>query len=107
MPVKRLLIAALALLMPLAAAAAQIYPNPVNPDRGELLHLGDVQQGQRMTIYNAVGESVYSATLTGVPSQDVWDCVNSNGVQVVTGVYFVVISGVSEVYRVAVVRDKR
>src|SRR4051812_12524380 len=90
-----------------ALPAAQIYPNPLNPDKGETLHIADVKAGDRMTVYNVAGESVYAATLSGNPSLDFWDCLNSNGVQVVTGVYFVVISGSSGVYRVAVVRDKR
>jgi hypothetical protein len=103
----RLFVILLALLGPLALPAAQIYPNPLNPDKGETLHIADVKNGDRMAIYNVAGESVYAATLSGNPSLDFWDCLNSNGVQVVTGVYFVVISGSPEVYRVAVVRDKR
>ena len=104
---KSLLGTVLALGLAAGLAAAQVYPNPLNPDKGETLHIADVKAGDRMTVYNVAGESVYAATLSGNPSLDFWDCLNSNGVQVVTGVYFVVISGSAEVYRVAVVRDKR
>ncbi len=81
---------------------AQLYPNPFNPDR-ELFYLGNVPAGATMNIYNLIGEKVYSVGLKGNPALDFWDGLNSNGVKVVTGVYFVVIQG--NVYRLAVVRN--
>jgi len=81
---------------------AQLYPNPFNPDK-ELFYLGNVPANEKMTIYNLIGERVYSVTLKGNPNADYWDGLNSNGVKVVTGIYFVVIQG--NVYRLAVVRN--
>lgn len=81
---------------------AQLYPNPFNPDK-ELFYLGNVPANERMNIYNLIGERVYTVVLRGNPAYDFWDGLNSNGVKVVTGIYFVVIQG--NVYRLAVVRN--
>jgi hypothetical protein len=81
---------------------AQLYPNPFNPDK-ELFYLGNVKAGAQMNIYNLIGEKVYQVRLQGNPNLDFWDGLNSNGVKVVTGIYFVVIDG--QVYRLAVVRN--
>ena len=83
----------------------QIYPNPYNPDKGEFFHLGNVPAGETMTIYNMIGELVYSQRLKGNPALDTWDGLNNNGVKVVTGIYFLVVSGNKQVLRLAVVRN--
>lgn len=84
---------------------AQIYPNPFNPDRGEVFRLGNVPAGETMTIYNLIGEFVYSAKIRGNPALDAWDGMNANGIRVVTGIYFITISGSSKIYRMAVLRN--
>ncbi len=84
---------------------AQIYPNPFNPDRGEVFHLGNVPAGETLTIYNLIGEFVYSSKIKGNPALDVWDGMNANGIRVVTGIYFITISGSSQIYRMAVLRN--
>jgi hypothetical protein len=86
---------------------ARIWPNPVSPDKGELLHIGFVVAGAKMRIYNMVGELVYNKTLLGDWQLDGWDCRNNNGIQVVTGVYFMLISGDSRVYKFSVLRENR
>jgi hypothetical protein len=87
-------------------AAALIYPNPYNPDKGEVYHLGNVAAGETLTIYNMIGELVYSQKLKGNPSLDTWDGLNNNGVKVVTGIYFLVVSGSKQTQRLAVVRNR-
>jgi hypothetical protein len=87
---------------PVAAAGVQLFPNPFHPDRGESFHLGNVAPGLRVSIYNIIGEPVISFTSKGSPAQDRWDGLNANGVQVVTGIYFLNMGG--KTYRIAVVR---
>ena len=82
---------------------AQLFPNPYHADQG-LFHLGNVPPGQDVSIYDMIGQKVRSFTTVGNPLMDTWDGNNSNGVKVVTGVYFVVIQG--NVYRLAVVRGQ-
>ena len=81
---------------------AQLFPNPFHPDQGEVFHLGNIPEGEKVVIYNMIGEHVYSFRTKGNPGFDVWDGLNLNGVRVVTGIYFLVVKG--KVYRVAVVR---
>lgn len=86
----------------------QIYPNPFNPDKGEVFHIGNIAAGDQMKIYNMIGELVYSLKLKGNLYQDVWNGDNNNGVKVVTGVYFLVLSGsTNQIFRVAVVRENK
>jgi hypothetical protein len=86
---------------------ARIWPNPVSPDKGELLHIGYVVAGAKMRVYNMVGELVYNKTLLGDWQLDAWDCRNNNGIPIVTGVYFMLISNDSRVYKFSVLRENR
>ncbi len=86
-----------------APAALQLFPNPFHPDRGEFFHVGNLPAGVQISIYNLIGETVYRFTSKGNAALDRWDGVNSNGVQVVTGVY--ILEADHKVYRLAVVRN--
>jgi hypothetical protein len=89
----------------------EVYPNPFYPDSSSsLFHVGNVQAGQEMTIYDMIGRLVYSKALVGNPQVDTWDGSNNNGVTVGTGIYILVITGdgqQNQIYRVAVVRASR
>jgi hypothetical protein len=92
---------------PTVGPDTHVYPNPFNPDKGEVFHLGNVNAGDTVAIYNIIGELVRSFKLTGDPTKDVWDGVNNNGVRVTTGVYFMKISSIDKIFRVAILHGSQ
>jgi hypothetical protein len=89
----------------------RLYPNPVylddpNPN-AHVLRFDQVAPGSEAQVYDIVGQPVITLHLTGDYHQDAWDCVNSNGAVVATGVYIVMItqpSGQRSIQRAAVLR---
>ena len=89
-----------------------IYPNPLdlrdpNPVN-RLLHISTDQPGGHYAVYNVVGEPIYSHDLRGDPALDSWDAVNTNGVEVVTGIYVLVVTqanGKRSVHRIGILRE--
>jgi flagellar hook assembly protein FlgD len=84
------------------------YPNPFHPDRAEIfrIKLNSNTSNASVTIYDMVGRKVRSFTGAELSASGTgWDGKNQNGVTVVSGIYFVVVSGDSNVYRVGVIRN--
>ena len=89
----------------------RVYPNPVsaaNADQvSRIVHVDRVDADSVMNVYNMIGEKIYSMVLSGNAGQDTWNLVNTNGIQVVTGIYVVVIqspAGKSSVQRIAILQ---
>jgi hypothetical protein len=87
-----------------------LYPNPFHPDRpGEVFHIkpNSNYANSTVTIYDMVGRKVRSFTSAEISggSSTGWDGRNQNGVLVVSGIYFLVVSGDSNVYRIGVIRQ--
>jgi hypothetical protein len=86
------------------------YPNPFHPDRpGEIFRIKPNSNfsNSTVTIYDMVGRKVRSFTsaeISGIGSTG-WDGRNQNGVLVVSGIYFLVVSGDTNVYRIGVIRN--
>ncbi len=89
---------------------AYVYPNPFYPDssdwRYNKFHVGNVDPGATISIYNMVGALVLQKPESYFAANGGWDGNNNNGVKVVTGVYFLVVSGSNTVYNVAVIRGQ-
>jgi hypothetical protein len=84
---------------------AYLYPNPFYVDQAPgLFHLGNVTAGQKWEIFDLVGHFVWKATTYGNYQQDTWNGRNQNGIEVTTGMYFLVLN--HKVFRLAVVRGQ-
>ncbi len=82
-----------------------IWPNPMRPDKGDLLKFGNIPDGTAVRVYDINGELVYS-TITPIPKG--WDARNNNGRTVATGVYHLVLALPANPvahFRLAVIRD--
>ena len=89
----------------------RLYPNPVSAANADpvnrLLHVDQADADSVLNVYNMIGEKIYSMALKGSAGQDTWNLVNTNGIQVVTGIYVVVIqspTGKSSVQRIAILQ---
>jgi flagellar hook assembly protein FlgD len=75
----------------------QVWPDPFNPKFAvdNVLKIGCVEPGGKVTIYTLSGEKVWTTAQTAFkyesPFTAVWDGKNEQGVPVASGVYFYVI----------------
>src|ERR1700746_1093127 len=104
-----LFLCALARSGPAGELGPRVFPNPISasdPDAvNRVMHVDQVDAGSVMSVYNMIGEKIYSRALKG--NGDPWDLVNSNGGQAPTGVYIVLNqppSGKSSVQRIAILQ---
>jgi hypothetical protein len=71
-----------------------IYPNPVNPKKGQVLKFVNIEPDSRVSIYTLIGDYIQTVIGddTGVAF---WDCMNKNGKIVAPGIYYYVAENTS------------